>query len=393
MYENFLLLSGRYLCICHPLVKLLTVPRAKAITVVLVTLAFGLGVTTSLIFGVYEYAPVSSNATVMTTTTATMSYRHVNIIAWQQLLGDIASESLFDDNGLGGQLYTAFNGSVPPVSRDDERTALLAVEPVTSAVVYLGECVPNFILISEDTAFAYQKVYYSIYLLCLITVIVLYVLIYRSVAARHRSMRLRSTLAALRPPSPASALLLTDTCQSRERGAGLGGMESVLMLPLQRHRSLCLDNKRAYGTDADARLQQPLPPQQHYLQLPPSPSPTGSRSSSVVTSLIRNTIGRRRELSGKGQGYGDFLPNIRLAAMLFVVAVVFMIAFFPAFLMSLNVIANNMIIFYMYFAYNIANPLIYSFMNKNFREELAKRLLRRKRKRAAAAASRVSRIL
>ena len=50
--------------------------------------------------------------------------------------------------------------------------------------------------------------------------------------------------------------------------------------------------------------------------------------------------------------------------MLFVVTVVFVITFLPAFLMVLKLIPYNIIVFYFYFANNVANPFIYSFMNQ-----------------------------
>ena len=50
--------------------------------------------------------------------------------------------------------------------------------------------------------------------------------------------------------------------------------------------------------------------------------------------------------------------------MLFVVTVVFVITYLPAFLMALKLIPYNVIVFYFYFANNVANPFIYSFMNQ-----------------------------
>ena len=62
--------------------------------------------------------------------------------------------------------------------------------------------------------------------------------------------------------------------------------------------------------------------------------------------------------------------HIRTAAMLFVVTVVFVLTFAPAFLISLNVVSHSRLIFYIYFFNNVANPVIYSFMNSYFRREL-----------------------
>lgn len=65
-----------------------------------------------------------------------------------------------------------------------------------------------------------------------------------------------------------------------------------------------------------------------------------------------------------------FYANIRTAAMLFIVTVVFLIAFLPAWLMAHLLVPYNMIVFYMYFIYNVGNPIIYAFMNTSFRDDL-----------------------
>ena len=68
----------------------------------------------------------------------------------------------------------------------------------------------------------------------------------------------------------------------------------------------------------------------------------------------------------------DRLANIKTAVMLFIVTLVFIIAFLPAWLMALEVVDIKVVIFYRYFVYNVANPIIYACMNKMFRENLAK---------------------
>jgi len=62
--------------------------------------------------------------------------------------------------------------------------------------------------------------------------------------------------------------------------------------------------------------------------------------------------------------------HIRTAAMLSVVTVVFVLTFAPAFLMSLEIVLYSRPVFYVYFFNNVANPIIYSFMNNYFRREL-----------------------
>lgn len=65
------------------------------------------------------------------------------------------------------------------------------------------------------------------------------------------------------------------------------------------------------------------------------------------------------------------LANIKTAGILFTVTLVFIIAFLPAWLMATRLISPpNMIVFYMYFIYNVANPFIYAFFNQTFQKEM-----------------------
>ena len=63
------------------------------------------------------------------------------------------------------------------------------------------------------------------------------------------------------------------------------------------------------------------------------------------------------------------LANIKTASMLFVVSLVFIVAFLPAWLMALQIVPYLKIVFYSYFVYNVANPFIYAFMNPTFRRD------------------------
>lgn len=64
--------------------------------------------------------------------------------------------------------------------------------------------------------------------------------------------------------------------------------------------------------------------------------------------------------------------NARTALMLFTVTLVFVVAFLPAWLMAHRIISNELMVFYLYFTYNVANPFIYAFMNVIFKEHLRK---------------------
>ncbi|XP_060064676.1 uncharacterized protein LOC132545028 [Ylistrum balloti] len=69
--------------------------------------------------------------------------------------------------------------------------------------------------------------------------------------------------------------------------------------------------------------------------------------------------------------------HIKTTQVLFIVTLVYVIAFLPTFLMSNNVIPNHRVIYYMYFINNASNPIIYSFMNQRFRMEVAKLFCRK----------------
>ena len=62
--------------------------------------------------------------------------------------------------------------------------------------------------------------------------------------------------------------------------------------------------------------------------------------------------------------------NIKTAAMLFVVSIVFIISFVPSWFVGLGVINFNPISFYIFYFNSVANPFIYAFMNRTFRDDL-----------------------
>lgn len=66
--------------------------------------------------------------------------------------------------------------------------------------------------------------------------------------------------------------------------------------------------------------------------------------------------------------------QIQMAKVMFVVSTVFIISFLPTFIVSYLHIDNaetvKLNIFYTYFINNVANPIVYSFMSKKFRDEM-----------------------
>jgi len=219
---------------------------------------------------------------------------------------------------------------------DEVTTAGCTTTSPQSAVVEVdrGMCYPAEETFSTDFIWYFQKAYNSLYLACFIAVVVLYILIYRSVLTR-RSRRQRQ--------KNRSVSLIT-TYSQRPRPSTRPKANSVISF--------------AEETNA-AELQE--------LALGCQDTITALASTTAEAVALQAVRDRKR----------NRVANLKTAAMLFVVTVVFVVTFLPAFLMTVQFIPYNMIIFYMYFANNVANPIIYSFMNHNFRGQLKRMICRR----------------
>ena len=66
----------------------------------------------------------------------------------------------------------------------------------------------------------------------------------------------------------------------------------------------------------------------------------------------------------------NLLGNLKTAFMLFVVTLIMAIAYTPAILTSLHIIEYNPFHWNLYFLINAVNPIVYSFLNENFRKSL-----------------------
>ncbi|KAL8594239.1 hypothetical protein ACOMHN_033102 [Nucella lapillus] len=185
------------------------------------------------------------------------------------------------------------------------------LKPKEKAIIYTGQCRYNEVILSTFFRKVYQKVYASVFLVCFIVVFLLYITIYRSVLVR-RTRRLRqrqkSNVRLLRDVS------VTDT-----------------------HTTTAADSPVQNGFEMTEMTQE-------------------SRKAMLETD------------SGLKEKY--LLANIRTALMLFVVTLVFILAFLPSWLMAHSVVPFHAVVFYCYFIYNVSNPIIYAFMNPIFRKEL-----------------------
>ena len=223
-----------------------------------------------------------------------------------------------------------------PPDYDVLETADCTTTSSRSAIVEVdrGVCYPADEIFSTDFIWYFQKVYNGLFLVCFIAVVVLYILIYRSVLtrrSRHQRQKNRSVS------------LITSYSQ-RQRTASRPKVQSVITV----------------AEESNAEELQELPAGCHETDM----AMTTTTAEDAMIQAIRD---RKR----------NRVANLKTAAMLFVVTVVFVVTFLPAFLMTVHFIPYNRIIFYMYFANNVANPIIYSFMNHNFRGHLRRMICRR----------------
>ncbi|XP_062597357.1 neuropeptide Y receptor type 4-like [Saccostrea cucullata] len=175
-------------------------------------------------------------------------------------------------------------------------------------LAYEGYCIPVYDYFDERFMRNYQNSYASLFLISCAFVTVLYALIFKSITLRRYRKSQRANKGADRRTSHT----ITNTCTTK----------------LTANETVENENSR--------RLM----------------------NNNYVAESKRSVRNKLR------------LANIKTAGILFVVTVVFILAFLPAWLMSIRVIDANIIVYYLYFSHNIANPVIYAFFNVTFRNDI-----------------------
>ena len=316
----------RYFCICHPFLHAINIRRAKIMCVFLGMIATGLGLITGLAHGVYAKKTLChdtpleivmnepSNATM----NAAGFYKGSNISLFDT---EETSELTEYDHYLNTSARQMYNSS-----RRTRRDCIVHT--------YMrGVCDLNVIIVHENFMWVYHKIYTALFMVVLIIVSVLYVLIYNSVMQRRKKrQKQKKHLPAIPMTTTDEPGLLSEETQITTTAIN-GNME--------------VKNGSAREKEKEKE------------------NPTPSGGSAFQTH-------QRNRKSTKSKKDRNRVANIKTAAMLFVVTMVFVVTYLPAFLMVLQLIDYNMTAFYMYFANNVANPVIYSFMNKNFRDDLKK---------------------
>lgn len=293
----------RYLSICQPMVGALTSRKAWLVTTVLGVFSTAIGLCVALMYSVRHP-------------------EYVSLVADDQSTHTNTTSTAVTDRGR------CFVSPSP-----DDEVVTTADCPTTSVMIEVNHGVCNLTdeVFSNDFVWYFQKVYSGLFLVCFISVVALYVLIYRSVLLRrrrHQRQKLRS-------------MSLIVSSSQRQRASARRTTGSIISV---------VEDSRAMELHALA---------------------TGNRrtvSTSADDAMLQSARDRKR----------NRVANVKTAGMLFVVTVVFVVTYLPAFLMTLDLLPYNLIVFYMYFANYVANPIVYSFMNHNFRAHLKHMICRRR---------------
>lgn len=332
----------RYLSICHPFLRALNPARAKAIIGALVAFAVALGLCVSLMFSVYgvdEMADVTTTTIIAKDESGSRSSELFSR-SWSVGQNERASSRVMNNRRETRHQWipetTEHQWSVPISTGNQPRPPGMVI-----VVINKGHCATSDLIIGAEIQYYYQKFYTTMFPVCLLVVVALYALIYRSVLGRR----------ARRQSQKSQALPLIVSLRS--------GSQSTAQTTVD-EASLITDEGRVTNSGDE--------------------DPANGGGGGGSRSRTRGGFNIRKRLAARGRGSsrrkqtsasdGNRLANLKTAAMLFVVTVTFVVTFLPAFLMAMSIVPYNMVVFYLYFANNVANPVIYSFMNKNFRQDL-----------------------
>ncbi|KAK6176521.1 hypothetical protein SNE40_014789 [Patella caerulea] len=305
----------RYLCICHPFLHVMTIRRAKIIVVCLGVLSFLLGITAC----VHHTTWVVHETTVEDNLTSTVKPFVDNALTLSGSGGTSVVQYSSYPTGftnrqnltsIGSTLTISVNGTATP-------TPLRTVK----AFIDKGQCQTHRDFIDPTFFLVFQKIYSALFLICCLIVLVLYSLIYRFVISkRKKRLQIKSTRCCFTAENTNIENEQTEATVALELSQTANGYKVK-----NKSNDTQAENHTANGTNS---------------------------------SVSKVRVERMR------------MASIKTAFMLFIVTLVFIFAFLPAWLMAHQLVSLNLVVFYMYFIYNVANPFIYAFLNNNFRAEL-----------------------
>ncbi|KAI8795762.1 orexin receptor type 1 [Biomphalaria glabrata] len=317
----------RYMCICHPFHHWMTIQRARIIIGFLVIIIFAFGSIVSAHYSIYSKAEL--NRTINQLSNAS-GYPMGG--AYDFTKGDTAM-TFTPDPFSPGPSYSQAVRAQEAGNRSDVLFSTIHIDMSTQPTpnvltsYLITKCDLNENLIGESFFRSFKKLYVGIFFVSCLIVFALYSLIYRSVIAqRKKKLRIKSAQCCLlwNATSLDSPHELAEMTQDIELSHVNGDDRCAV-----RHNSATPEDLEPHNNGAVRKC-----------------------------SLSKARIERMR------------VANIKTAFTLFIVTLVFILAFLPSWLMALNAISMKIVVFYMHFVYNVANPFIYAFLNQNFKNEL-----------------------
>ncbi|XP_052760346.1 substance-K receptor-like isoform X1 [Mya arenaria] len=324
----------RYLCIVYPFKHIMTIKRAKITVATLALLAFVIGVICSLMIGTYHIVPPDKPECIVKNDNSSQA-----VIYRSEPLSSSAN------------LTVMYEMHVPRNSLEGTVDNITKVKPQPGDIVQTGMCRRSHVIFGPKFFGVYQHLYSSLFGVCAVMVIILYGLTYRSVLA-HRRKRLNISnkcCGILSRNMEEETTIEHNECTTLhnvEHSPATNGKdrESIRMTDTYRERAGTVDST---GNDTNGQSQQ------------------NNHNNKPETDAHIKPAGVSRAKLKRLR-----VANIKTALMLSIVAFIYILAFTPAWMMALHVLSMNVIVYYLYFTYNVANPVIYAFLNNNFRTHL-----------------------
>lgn len=168
-YSSFIMAGiafDRYFCICHPFLQVLNVQRARLVVLCLALPAFTFGIITGMSYGMFMevHYVIANGSYFLGTNLSTELAEHPDSFTNIIYLTDLQYKE-------GGHLV-----ETPHTFGNDSTVHWL---PTYRIIEHNTECVMNNFYFTEDFQTWFRHVYTSCYVLCFVTVVSLYILIYK----------------------------------------------------------------------------------------------------------------------------------------------------------------------------------------------------------------------
>lgn len=351
----------RYFSICHPFLRVLTLTRAKYVLIGLATAATGLGVCIALTYGVTidEYNLQDS-----------VDHENISEYSINSTISlEVEARGHLGNYELVNTSYSGLNGTVLEKESD-----------VTEDHDLEYYCQAYDQILSHDFQIHFQRLSNTLYVVYLAIVIILYALIYRSVMIRRARRQKQKSACLIQVRQAQEKAKLAE----RMNAINLQGMQPAnernnkTTSPdntnnTNNANNISLENIETNVGCATVHTTLKLEGEEEEVNDRQQQQPHQQQQQQHQQQKFHQSK-RQRQKNKKQMVDGTMLANMKTAAMLFVVTVVFFVTFTPAFLSAIGLISFKAYLFYLYFANNVANPIIYSFMNRNFRTDLKKLL-------------------